>query len=578
MLTIRSTPATPATAVTAATAPPAAVGDSSTGAKESTPSFAELLAGSSHAASPQLGWLGASAQSSSVAPTGPGSPVTASATSATASDVSATATGHPAGSGRPQRPDDAAVLSALDLSTAAGMAGLLSQPPVVTPASAAPGVQGAGAALGASPVSAAVVATPIAGPLSAAAGSGTPGVPTIAAGSRFEATGFEPAAARAAAASSTVDAPAAGVSTGTTLTTPVTALAAAGAVPTTPNWPAAPIGIPSVLASTLAAMTAVTADSPAARAGAHQAGNDGRSAPEGGRSTSGAVGYPAATTGAATTGAATTGAAAAGATVLDPAAAAAALRNAQAEVSGAGADRGGGAASSNAESTPPTSTARRVAAAIDERGGLSATGMAGTQGTAGAAVADVQGSPTTPGVQADGTAAAQAFALPAAPAPSGPTSATGPSAAPPPATRAPVHHQIAEPLLALRVSGDGTHRLNIELHPADLGMVNVEVRLHDGAMSIAIASGSTATSETIRAALSDLHRELDVAGLSNVAVSVDTAGPQAHSGHAGPREQAGTARPTSGSGPRSATGPEPTTAPRSVRNRSADLAGVDRWL
>lgn len=126
---------------------------------------------------------------------------------------------------------------------------------------------------------------------------------------------------------------------------------------------------------------------------------------------------------------------------------------------------------------------------------------------------------------------------PPATAPAAPTPTPPPTtAAAPPAPPAPVHHQVATALLGVRSQGEGTHQLQLALHPAELGQVNVHVRMVDGAMSIALASGSDSTLDSLRAALPELRAELRAAGLAQVTLSLDLADPGA------PNHQPGTDR------------------------------------
>lgn len=140
----------------------------------------------------------------------------------------------------------------------------------------------------------------------------------------------------------------------------------------------------------------------------------------------------------------------------------------------------------------------------------------------------------------------------------------------------PVHHQVASALLNLRASGDGTTNVVVALHPAELGQVNVHVRLANGAMTVQLASGSDATLSTIRAALPDLHQELRNAGLPNVNVSLD----QPTSNAAGQQDRRGSAEqraPTAQPGDSwSTTADTPTRPNGSSRQRTS--AGLDRLL
>ncbi|MGQ0632756.1 MAG: NlpC/P60 family protein [Sporichthyaceae bacterium] len=112
--------------------------------------------------------------------------------------------------------------------------------------------------------------------------------------------------------------------------------------------------------------------------------------------------------------------------------------------------------------------------------------------------------------------------------------ATGSSSAPaqtpaPAATAA----QLANPLFTLHRAGvDGTHRMSVELQPDSLGPVRIEVELSGGQIDLRLAGGSEAARDALRAALPDLRRALESAGITVGATQVDTAdaGAGQHSG------------------------------------------------
>jgi len=134
-----------------------------------------------------------------------------------------------------------------------------------------------------------------------------------------------------------------------------------------------------------------------------------------------------------------------------------------------------------------------------------------------------------------------------------------------------VYQQLADPLLKLRASGDGSHSLTVALHPAELGPVNLHVRLVGDTMTIQLASSSESAHAALHAALGELRQELRGAGLGGVEVSLDLHGQSAGGfGQSGQR--------SSGDQPvtvPSGGAPAPSTTP--VRPRST-TAGLDRWL
>jgi len=151
----------------------------------------------------------------------------------------------------------------------------------------------------------------------------------------------------------------------------------------------------------------------------------------------------------------------------------------------------------------------------------------------------------------------------------GPVAGTQPSQSQPsPHVPQPIAQQLAAPLLHLRASGDGSHSLLIALHPAELGPVNLHVRLVGDAMTIQLASTSESARDVLRDALPQLHQELQAAGLSGTGLSLELTG-QGAGDSAGftAQPQAEPHRPTA----RAEAG-KPEVRPR--RTESA----LDRWL
>ena len=147
----------------------------------------------------------------------------------------------------------------------------------------------------------------------------------------------------------------------------------------------------------------------------------------------------------------------------------------------------------------------------------------------------------------------------------------------PAATPQAVHRQVSDALLGVRARGDGTHRMTLELHPADLGQVTVEVRIHAGAVSINLGSANDEARRSLSQALPQLRAELADAGLGGASVSVgadSSGGSAAHQNGTSGHPAAGT---TSGSPAQQGSNDvtDVTTAP--VRSYPA-RTGVDRWL
>ncbi|WP_344129365.1 flagellar hook-length control protein FliK, partial [Luedemannella flava] len=138
-----------------------------------------------------------------------------------------------------------------------------------------------------------------------------------------------------------------------------------------------------------------------------------------------------------------------------------------------------------------------------------------------------------------------------------PTAATGP--AEPPATPAPAQ-QLAGHISLLRRDGDGVHRLTVQLHPADLGAVQVVAELRDGALQLQLHGATEVGRETLRGALPDLRRELAEAGFSSCTLDLRQDAP------AGGRQQPRSA-PVPAGGDAGAASTEPTTATTPLTGR-----------
>ncbi|MGX7681059.1 flagellar hook-length control protein FliK [Jatrophihabitans sp. DSM 45814] len=146
----------------------------------------------------------------------------------------------------------------------------------------------------------------------------------------------------------------------------------------------------------------------------------------------------------------------------------------------------------------------------------------------------------------------------------------------------PMTQQLSAPVLEMRARGDGVHRLLLDLHPADLGQVTVELRLHGGDMSISIAGGNDAAREAIRSALPELRGDLAAVGLAGAGISLDSGTADAFAGQGG---QPGTFPPGRGSGAgqhqESAnvlTDPRRSGLSGSIGPSDSSMTGIDRWL
>ena len=107
--------------------------------------------------------------------------------------------------------------------------------------------------------------------------------------------------------------------------------------------------------------------------------------------------------------------------------------------------------------------------------------------------------------------------------------ATTPVAAPQPAAPAlptPPATQVAMQIVPLRLDADGVHRLTVNLHPADLGPVQVVAEIRNGEIDIQLSGSTDAGTEALREALDDLRRQLLDSGFSNCSLDLRQGSPQ----------------------------------------------------
>jgi flagellar hook-length control protein FliK len=67
----------------------------------------------------------------------------------------------------------------------------------------------------------------------------------------------------------------------------------------------------------------------------------------------------------------------------------------------------------------------------------------------------------------------------------------------------------------LRLDADGVHRLTVQLHPVDLGPVQVVAEIRNGDINVQLTGTTDAGTDAIRNALGDLRRELEDSGFAN---------------------------------------------------------------
>ena len=76
-----------------------------------------------------------------------------------------------------------------------------------------------------------------------------------------------------------------------------------------------------------------------------------------------------------------------------------------------------------------------------------------------------------------------------------------------------VQSQLGHRLVALAEADQGVHRLSVQLHPQDLGIVQVVAVLSEGRLHLQLSAGSDLGREALRGALADLRADLASAGL-----------------------------------------------------------------
>jgi flagellar hook-length control protein FliK len=109
------------------------------------------------------------------------------------------------------------------------------------------------------------------------------------------------------------------------------------------------------------------------------------------------------------------------------------------------------------------------------------------------------------------------------PVPTAPLAPTAPVAATPaaPPTPAAVAAQLVPHVAVLRGGPDGAQTMTVVLSPEELGPVQVQVTLDKGAVSLDLRGAHAAGREALMAALPDLRRDLQSAGLSCSRLDVD---------------------------------------------------------
>jgi flagellar hook-length control protein FliK len=97
----------------------------------------------------------------------------------------------------------------------------------------------------------------------------------------------------------------------------------------------------------------------------------------------------------------------------------------------------------------------------------------------------------------------------------------------PPAVPAAPHEQVVAVLAPMQHQNDGVYRLRLELHPAELGRVEIDVELRNGVLHANLRADQAAAAHVLRDAISDLKVRLEAQGVRAGDVTVDGRGPNA---------------------------------------------------
>jgi flagellar hook-length control protein FliK len=95
------------------------------------------------------------------------------------------------------------------------------------------------------------------------------------------------------------------------------------------------------------------------------------------------------------------------------------------------------------------------------------------------------------------------------------TSLTASPAQPPavPSAAQQVPAQVVRMLAPLRVAADGDYTMSLQLHPAELGDVTVQVAVRAGVLSVVLQADDAAGHDALQGAMPDLHHQLRIDGM-----------------------------------------------------------------
>ncbi|HSE10497.1 MAG TPA: flagellar hook-length control protein FliK [Nocardioidaceae bacterium] len=177
-------------------------------------------------------------------------------------------------------------------------------------------------------------------------------------------------------------------------------------------------------------------------------------------------------------------------------------------------------------------------AAHRQPGGGAAKAVDGVQ--PGATSAGSSGPAESAGATSSGGTGSATNAVAAAAASSGTGLTTSVGTTSEPSSAVPVADQVFEPVSRLVSRGDGTHRLTLRLHPADLGEVKVVLSAKDGNVEVTVSGGPEAC-EALREGSPRLRALLELAGAGSTTVVVRELGTGAIVSSTGAGQQAGLA-------------------------------------
>ena len=170
----------------------------------------------------------------------------------------------------------------------------------------------------------------------------------------------------------------------------------------------------------------------------------------------------------------------------------------------------------------------------------------------------------TPAGRTDATAAVVNPVAMTEPSPATAPDATAPAEMPaaPPATAdldaPPPAQQLAEALRDVRRMSDGSHRLSLQLHPEELGAVQLEVAVRDGQLHLRAVAETDSTRRLLAASIPELREQLTDAGVSAGSLEVGAESAADHQ-----RADAGDDSPTRGDQPSEGRADGPTDHPTS---------------